>query len=63
MNKYPLSIAVFNSSKSNIGELSMFVSAFNKQSHQFEPHKIYIIETLKSPIKLAVTQSVKSNKN
>ena len=44
MDKYPVSIAVFNSGKSKIEELSAFIPAFKRQLSQFEPNKIYIIE-------------------
>jgi len=44
MNRYPVSIAVFNSNNSKIEELSLFIPAFKEQSLLFEPHKVYIIE-------------------
>jgi len=49
MDRYPVSIAVFDSSNSKIEELAKFVSAFRERSSKFEPHGIYIIEKLQLP--------------
>jgi len=44
LNKYKISIAVFNSITSKIEELSLFVPSFKEQVSKFEPYKVYIIE-------------------
>jgi predicted nuclease of predicted toxin-antitoxin system len=44
LNKYPISIVVFNSITSKVEELNLFIPNFTEQVLKFEPHKVYIIE-------------------
>ena len=44
IEKYPITIAVFNASTSKMEELILFIPSFLKQIHDFEKHKSYIIE-------------------
>ena len=44
IEKYPITIVVFNASTSKMEELILFISSFLKQIHSFTKHKTYIIE-------------------
>jgi len=44
IEKYPITIAVFNSLTSKLEELILFIPSFLKQIYQFEKKKIYLIE-------------------
>ena len=44
LEKYPITIAVFNSLTSKLEELILFIPSFLKQINQFEKNKAYIIE-------------------
>lgn len=44
LNKYELSIAVFNTVSSKIEELIRFIPTFKSQLSRFESHKVYIID-------------------
>ena len=44
IEKYPITIVVFNSSTSKLEELILFISTFLKQIHHFEKNRAYIIE-------------------
>jgi len=44
IDKYPVTIAVFNSSTSKIEELLLFIPSFVKQINHFAKPKAYIIE-------------------
>jgi predicted nuclease of predicted toxin-antitoxin system len=44
IEKYPLTIVVFNASTSKMEELILFIPSFLKQIHYFTKHKAYIIE-------------------
>jgi hypothetical protein len=44
LEKYPVTIAVFNSLTSKIEELITFLPSFKSQVHKLEKHKAYIIE-------------------
>jgi len=44
IEKYPITIVVFNSSTSKTDELALFIPAFLKQIHHFAKNRAYIIE-------------------
>ena len=44
LNKYKISIAVFNTVGSKIEELIQFIPVFKLQLPRFESHKVYIID-------------------
>ena len=44
LEKYPLTIAIFNSTSSKVEELLFFLPAFQKLLPNMEKHKAYIIE-------------------
>jgi hypothetical protein len=44
IEKYPITIVVFNASTSKMEELLLFIPSFLKQIHHFAKHKAYIIE-------------------
>lgn len=44
LDKYDLSIAVFNTITSKIEELKLFIPSFKDQAPTFESHKVYFIE-------------------
>jgi len=44
LDKYKVSIAVFNTITSKIEELKAFVPSFKEQASNLEPHKVYIID-------------------
>ena len=44
LNKYKISIAVFDCATSKIEELVLFVPSFKEQISSFEFHKVYFIE-------------------
>ncbi len=44
LNKYKISIAVFNTVTSKIEELILFIPAFVEQALKSEPHKVYLID-------------------
>jgi len=44
IEKYPLTIVVFNASISKMEELILFIPSFLKQVHHFAKNKAYIIE-------------------
>ena len=44
LDKYKVSIAVFNTTTSKIEELKAFVPSFEEQASNLEPHKVYIID-------------------
>jgi len=44
LNKYKVSIAVFNTLTSKIEELCLFIPSFKEQAAILEHHKVYLIE-------------------
>jgi predicted nuclease of predicted toxin-antitoxin system len=44
LEKYPVTIVVFDVSSSKMEELVLFIPSFLSQVHHFEKHKAYIIE-------------------
>jgi len=44
LEKYPVTIVVFNTSNSKMEELILFIPSFQKQIHHFEKHIAYVIE-------------------
>ena len=44
IEKYPITIVVFNASTSKMGELILFIPSFLKQIHHFAKHNTYVIE-------------------
>ena len=44
LEKYPVTIVVFNSRSSKIEELVLFIPSFEKQINSFQKHKAYLID-------------------
>ena len=44
LDRYPISIVVFNTLSSKVEELTLFLPAFINQINTFEPHKAYLLE-------------------
>jgi len=44
IEKYPITIVVFNSSTSKMEELALFIPSFLKQIHSFAKNRVHIIE-------------------
>ena len=44
LEKYSVTIVVFDTSSSKIEELVLFIPSFLSQTHCFEKHKAYVIE-------------------
>ena len=44
LEKYPVTIVVFNCLSSKIEELALFIPSFEKQINSFEKHKAYLID-------------------
>ena len=44
LEKYPVTIAVFNCISSKIEELVLFIPSFENQINSFEKHKAYLID-------------------
>ena len=44
LEKYPVTIVVFNSLSSKIEELVLFIPSFEKQINTFQKHKAYLID-------------------
>ena len=44
LEKYPVTIVVFNSLSSKIEELVLFIPSFEKQINFFQKHKAYLID-------------------
>ena len=44
VEKYPVTVVVFNASTSKMEELVLFIPSFLEQIHHFTKHKAYIIE-------------------
>ncbi len=44
LEKYPLTIVVFNCHSSKIEELVLFIPSFEKQINYFQKHKAYLVD-------------------